>query len=77
MIRCTAGGKGSSSKGKDVVSFGLPRDEMNSFKRTMFGLFPEYQSCPEQFEPVWKDCVTTLGDACRRFHKSKLKKGSP
>ena len=72
MIRCTAGGRGSKdSKGREKLSFGLPRDEMNSLKQTMFDLLPQYKDSPEEFEPVWADCVTALGSACRRFRNKE------
>jgi len=65
MSRCTAGGKGS---------FGLPRDEMNELKKTMFELFPAYKDCPEEFEPLWEECVTSMGNACRRYRNMAEKK---
>ena len=77
MIRCTAGGKGSKgSSAADANTFGLPRDEMNALKRTMVDLLPQYKDCPEEFEPVWDDCVTSLGSACRRFRNKEKARGN-
>ena len=42
---------------------GLPRQELNSLKSTMFRLFPRFQSCPEQFEVLWKKCMVSVEQA--------------
>ena len=70
MIRCTSGGRGS---GKDTSRclFSLPRDEMESLKKTMFSLFPEYKDCPEEFELLWDQCVTAVGNVCCRFRNNE------
>ena len=34
---------------------GLPQQELNNLKATMFQLFPRFQNCPKQFEPLWKN----------------------
>ena len=78
MKRCTSGGKGSKGSEKsatDANTFGLPRDEMNALKKTMVDLL-KYKECPEDFEPVWDDCVTAVGSACRRFRNKEKAAGN-
>ena len=50
---------------------GLPRLELNNLKATMFRLFPRFQSCPEQFEPLWKRCMNSIEQACRHLRLAK------
>jgi len=68
----SAGGRGSKdSKGRDKLSFGLPRDKLNSLKQTMVDLLPQYRDSPEEFEPVWADCVMVLESAGRCFRNKE------
>jgi len=45
---------------------GLPQDELNQLKVTMFKLLPIHHSCPLQFESDWAKCVTSVEQACKR-----------
>jgi len=51
---------------------GLPRDEFNQLKVTMFKLLPHHHSCPLQFEPDWAKCVIAVEQACKRERNKKM-----
>lgn len=49
---------------------GLPRAELYELKMIMFNQFPRFHRCPSLFEDVWKKCIGSVEQACRR---SRLK----
>lgn len=59
MKRCTPYGTQESP--------GLPRDELYTLKKIMFEQFPRFHSCPHLFEDVWKKCIGSIEQACRRI----------
>lgn len=44
----------------------LPTKELQQLKHTLFMLFPQYWRSPHEFEPVWKSCTDSVGQACKR-----------
>ena len=49
---------------------GLPHAELYELKMIMFNQFPRFHRCPSLFEAVWKKCIGSVEQACRR---SRLK----
>ena len=45
----------------------LPREELYKLKTVMFKQFPRYRSCPGAFESLWKKCMTSIEQACKRL----------
>jgi len=64
MVDCTPTVGGVTGKA-------LPEDGMNCLKKEMFKLFPQYHSCPEQFEPLWQGCKKSVEQCCGHLHKAK------
>jgi len=54
----------------------LLKKGMKHLKDEMFNLFPEYQGCPKQFEPIWQDCIRGLWSNApeNTTHKNILRK---
>lgn len=48
---------------------GLPRAELYELKKTIYELFPALAKSPENFEPIWSQCVDAIGQACKRMRK--------
>ena len=46
---------------------GLPTEEINQLKQTIFSLFPRYWSSPIEYEILWRDCADAVGQACKRI----------
>ena len=59
MSKCTVAGN------RDLP--GLPTNELESLKHTLFTLFPQYWQSPQEFEPLWKSCTEAVGQACKRL----------
>ena len=59
MARCTVAGE------RELP--GLPTDELQRLKHTIFMLFPEFWNSPQEFEPQWKVCTDAIGQACTRY----------
>ena len=47
----------------------LPQIELNHLKAALFGQFPRFWSCPEQFEKLWATAQESLAQACKRLRK--------
>ena len=47
----------------------LPQIELNYLKAALFGQFPRFWSCPEQFEKLWATAQESLAQACKRLRK--------
>lgn len=63
LIRCTVAG------GRDHP--GLPVNELSQLKQVLFMQFPQFWPSPIEFEPLWKDCVDSIGQACKRLRFKK------
>ena len=50
---------------------GLPTAEFNKLKEVLFRCTPQFWGNPVEFEIVWSDCITSIGQACKRLHTSK------
>ena len=61
MAKCTPTGCGVTGK--------APKEGLKRLKEEMFKLFPEYQGCPKQFEPTWRDCKRTVEQCCGRLRR--------
>lgn len=48
----------------------LPRAELYRLKKIIFQLFPTYHMCPASFESLWKMCLTSIEQACKRARKN-------
>lgn len=48
----------------------LPQTELNQLKATLYGQFPRFWSCPEQFESVWAKAQEALAQACKHLRRS-------
>ena len=59
MRKCTPGGNRQYPA--------LPQEELYELKKAMFQLFPRFHTCPGSFEPVWKKCLTSIEQACKRL----------
>jgi len=46
---------------------GLPRRELYQLKTTIFHMFPQYWEVQKQFEPLWSNCIDSIGQACKHF----------
>ena len=65
MKRCTPYGTRDSP--------GLPRAELYELKMLMFRQFPRFHRCPSLFEDVWKKCIGSIEQACRRLRLKERK----
>ena len=61
MKRCTVMGE------RDLP--GLPPTELMELKRILFKQFPHLWTSRHEFEPIWKVCVDSLGQACKRLRQ--------
>ena len=59
MSRCTVAGTREHPA--------LPTAQLNELKAVIFRLCPRYWKSPPEFEGVWKGCVESIGQACKRF----------
>ena len=50
---------------------GLPTAELNKLKEVLFRHTPQFWGNPAEFETVWSDCITSIGQACKRLRTSK------
>ena len=49
----------------------LPTAQLNELKSVVFRLCPRYWKSPPEFEAVWKGCVESIGQACKRLRNKK------
>ena len=63
MARCTVAGE------HDLP--GHPIEELQHLKHTIFMLFHGMWDSPQEFEPMWKLCLDTIGQACKRYKTKK------
>ena len=43
----------------------LPNDKLEKLKNIyIFSLHPEFQSSPQEFEPIWKTATNVVNHAC-------------
>ena len=59
MRQCTPGGT------REYPA--LPQEELFELKKIMFEQFPRFHTCPGSFEPLWKKCVVSIEQACKRL----------
>ena len=52
---------------------GLPSDELSLLKKEIFNMFPQFWRNPPEFETVWTNCVSAIGQACKRLRAKTLK----
>ncbi len=50
---------------------GLPISEVNTLKTVLFRQFPQYWRSKHEFESVWKSCVDSVGQACKRLRSAR------
>ena len=62
MARCTPQGTRADPA--------LPRAELYILKKIIFKLFPIYSNQPQAFEKLWKRCMTSIEQACKRARKN-------
>ena len=62
LKRCTPRGW------KDLPA--LPQTELNQLKAILYGQFPRFWSCPEQFERLWSTAQEALAQACKHLRRS-------
>ena len=62
LKRCTPRGW------KDLPA--LPQTELNQLKAILYGQFPRFWSCPEQFERLWATSQEALAQACKHLRRS-------
>ena len=46
---------------------GLPEEELKQLKHALFMQFPRFWHSPQEFEPLWKKCQASTGQACKRL----------
>jgi hypothetical protein len=46
---------------------GLPIVELQVLKQAMYNKFPQYWQNPCEFEGIWSDCMSSIGQACKRL----------
>ena len=46
---------------------GLPIAELQLLKQTIFSKFPHYWTSPSEFETLWRDCMNSIGQLCKRL----------
>ena len=59
LIQCTVVGE------RDYP--GLPVEELMQLKHAVFMQFPQIWNSPQEFEPLWKKCQASIGQACKRL----------
>lgn len=45
----------------------LPREELYELKLIMFRQYPRFHTCPGTFESLWKKCMISIEQACKRL----------
>ena len=50
---------------------GLPVKELKELKKVMFTRFPQYWKTPVEFESVWKKCLESVQQGCKRLRLEK------
>ncbi len=55
---------------------GLPRVELVEMKKLLFIQFPKYWQSKQQFEPLWKLCVDSVGQLCKRERSKAMARGT-
>ena len=46
---------------------GLPVTELQFLKQTIFASFPQNWSNPSEYEGLWGECMTAIGQACKHL----------
>ena len=64
LSRCTVSGERAYP--------GLPVDKVNELKAAIFQQFPQYWTTKHEFEPLWKSCMESVGQACKRLRSKQL-----
>jgi hypothetical protein len=59
LVQCTIAGE------RDYP--GLPEEELMQLKHAVFMQFPRFWNSPQEFEPLWKKCQASIGQACKRL----------
>ena len=52
---------------------GLPSRELKELKKVMFTQFPQFWKSREEFEPIWKKCLESVQQLCKRLRTGKDK----
>lgn len=52
---------------------GLPVKQLKQLKKAMFTQFPQYWKAPVEFETVWKKCLESVQQGCKRLRLGKDK----
>ena len=63
MLQCTVAGT------REYPA--LPTAELNELKEVIFRLCPRYWKSPPEFEAIWKTCMESIGQACKRLRSKK------
>ena len=69
LSRCTVSGERAYP--------GLPVDKVNELKSAIFQQFPQYWTTKHEFEPLWKTCVESVGQACKRLRSKRVNSANP
>ena len=48
-------------------------NELIELKKVMFTQFPQYWKNPVEFEPLWKKCLESVQQGCKRLRLGKEK----
>lgn len=64
LSRCTVAGQGPLPA--------LPQHELGCLKQRLFELYPVFWDSPVDFEEIWKECATAIGQAAKRLRQLKL-----
>ena len=46
---------------------GLPLAELKEIKNIIFNLFPQYSNSQHEFESLWKKCIESIQQGCKRL----------
>ncbi len=49
----------------------LPQTERLEIKKAIFNIFPQYWGNPLEFEGLWKTCVESIQQCCKRLRLGK------
>ena len=61
LVRCTVYGAREQP--------GLPIEELNQLKQTIFNQFPQFWRSPMQFETVWNSCIVSINQCSKNLRK--------
>lgn len=61
-------GKQLLMKSRDKES--LPKEKVFALKQKLISLFPQYLSCPLEFEPLWTKCVGAINHSAAKLRSS-------